>query len=100
MPLAAPNSGIRDNHSRGSVGDFLRQQLRPGADLDLVTAYFIRLIGQAVESITATFQQRLATGLQQNRQFVLPTEAEQPQPDSAFESVTWLVVLAPDPAGP
>jgi hypothetical protein len=32
--------GIRDNHSRGSVGDFLRLQLRPGADLDLVTAYF------------------------------------------------------------
>ena len=33
-------SGIRDNHSRGSVGDFLRQQLKAGADLDLVTAYF------------------------------------------------------------
>ena len=38
-PLSS-NSGIRDNHSRGSVGDFLRQQLKPGADLDLVTAYF------------------------------------------------------------
>lgn len=33
-------SGIRDNHTRGSVADFLRQQLAPGADLDLVTAYF------------------------------------------------------------
>jgi hypothetical protein len=33
-------SGIRDNHSRGSVGDFLREQLKPDADLDLVTAYF------------------------------------------------------------
>jgi phosphatidylserine/phosphatidylglycerophosphate/cardiolipin synthase-like enzyme len=33
-------SGIRDNHHRGSVADFLRQQLKPGADLDLVTAYF------------------------------------------------------------
>lgn len=33
-------SGIRDNHSRGSVADFLRQNLRPGAELDLVTAYF------------------------------------------------------------
>lgn len=40
MPQASSNSGIRDNHSRGSVGDFLRQQLKPGADLDLVTAYF------------------------------------------------------------
>jgi SNF2 family DNA or RNA helicase len=40
--MSAPvnNSGIRDNHKRGSVGDFLRQQLLPGADLDLVTAYF------------------------------------------------------------
>ena len=32
--------GIRDNHSRGSVGDFLRRHLKAGADLDLVTAYF------------------------------------------------------------
>lgn len=34
------HSGIRDNHARGTVGDFLREQLKPGADLDLVTAYF------------------------------------------------------------
>ena len=40
MPPAASISGIRDNHSRGSVGDFLRQELKAGADLDLVTAYF------------------------------------------------------------
>src|ERR1051325_4653350 len=33
-------SGLRDNANRGTVGDFLRQQLKPGADLDLVTAYF------------------------------------------------------------
>ncbi len=39
MPPAF-SSGIRDNHSRGSVGDFLRQELRTGADLDIVTAYF------------------------------------------------------------
>ena len=40
MPPATTTSGIRDNHSRGSVGDFLRGQLKAGADLDLVTAYF------------------------------------------------------------
>lgn len=34
------HSGIRDNHDRGKVGDFLREQLKPGSDLDLVTAYF------------------------------------------------------------
>ena len=33
-------SNIRDNHARGSVGDFLREQLQNGADLDIVTAYF------------------------------------------------------------
>lgn len=33
-------SGIRDNHQRGSVGDFLHAELRAGADLDIVTAYF------------------------------------------------------------
>ncbi len=85
MPTSDPKSGIRDNHSRGSVGDFLRQHLKAGADLDLVTA-----------SITATFQQSLADGLQGSRQFVLPTESEQPQLDSAFELVTWLVLLAPE----
>jgi hypothetical protein len=62
---------------------------------------YTRLIWSRPSSLSpATFQQRLATGLQQNRRFVLPTEGEQPQPDSAFELVTWLVVLAPDPAGP
>lgn len=40
MPPVIGNSGIRDNHSRGSVGEFLKQELKAGADLDLVTAYF------------------------------------------------------------
>lgn len=30
-------SGIRDNHHRGTVGDFLRGEQRPGADLGSVT---------------------------------------------------------------
>lgn len=33
-------SNLRDNHDRGTVADFLRTHLRPGADLDLVTACF------------------------------------------------------------
>lgn len=33
--------GIRDNTpQRGTVGDFLRSELKAGADLDIVTAYF------------------------------------------------------------
>ncbi len=37
-PLLA--SGIRDNYRRGTVGDYLRAKIRPGADLSIVSAYF------------------------------------------------------------
>jgi len=67
------------------------RQTEQGGDMGT----YSRLIGQAVESITATFQQRLAGGLQSSRQFVLPTLDEQPSPDSAFELVSWLVLIAP-----
>jgi len=33
-------SGIRDNHRRGNIGDFLRTKIRTGADLSFVSAYF------------------------------------------------------------
>lgn len=33
-------SGIRDNHHRGSVGEFLREHIRPDAHLSIVSAYF------------------------------------------------------------
>ncbi|MBU0679190.1 MAG: ATP-dependent helicase [Verrucomicrobia bacterium] len=33
-------SGIRDNHNRGAIGDFLKEKLRPEADLSFVSAYF------------------------------------------------------------
>lgn len=33
-------SGIRDNHTRGSVGDFLKTHILPGASLSIVSAYF------------------------------------------------------------
>lgn len=62
-----------------------------GADMRAYT----QLVGQAVSSITNAFQERLAAGLQGQRSFTLPTESEQPREDSAFELVTWLVVLAP-----
>ena len=34
------NSGIRDNYGRGSVGDFLRDQLQVGSTVSIVSAYF------------------------------------------------------------
>jgi SNF2 family DNA or RNA helicase len=40
MPSNAPDSGIRDNHKRGPVADFLRGKLRPGSHLSVVSAYF------------------------------------------------------------
>ena len=67
------------------------RQTEQGGDMRAYTG----LIERAVESITASYQQRLASGLQGNRQFVLPTTDEQPQSDSAFELVTWLVLLSP-----
>jgi hypothetical protein len=33
-------SGIRDNHKRGLVGDFLRKKIKPGSKLSFVSAYF------------------------------------------------------------
>ena len=33
-------SGIRDNHSRGQVGEFLKEQIKEGANLSIVSAYF------------------------------------------------------------
>lgn len=33
-------SGIRDNHRRGSVGDFLKQKIKEGSHLSVVSAYF------------------------------------------------------------
>src|SRR5579862_8900520 len=39
-PAVPANSGIRDNHHRGRVGDFLRERIRPDAALSFVSAYF------------------------------------------------------------
>ena len=34
------SAGLRDNHSRGSVADFLRETIREGSRLSIVSAYF------------------------------------------------------------
>lgn len=33
-------SGIRDNHNRGSVGEFLKDKIQAGSKLSFVSAYF------------------------------------------------------------
>jgi superfamily II DNA or RNA helicase len=42
--------GIRDNHHRGSVGEFLKQSLVPGANLSIVSAYFTIHAYQALKA--------------------------------------------------
>ena len=34
------DSGLRDNHSRGTVVEFLREKITVGSDLSIVSAYF------------------------------------------------------------
>src|ERR1017187_5376743 len=40
MPNPTTNSGIRDNHKRGVVADFLKAKIRSGSRLSVVSAYF------------------------------------------------------------
>jgi hypothetical protein len=67
MPNSVTNSGIRDNHKRGAVAD----------------------------SITKTFQKRIAAGLQTSRDFVIPNQQDQARKAIGFELITWLVIKAP-----
>jgi hypothetical protein len=38
--MAIPLSGLRDNHTRGSVAEFLNARIHPGSQLSIVSAYF------------------------------------------------------------
>jgi len=40
MPSSTGNSGIRDNHRRGNVADFLKAKVQTGSRLSVVSAYF------------------------------------------------------------
>src|ERR1039457_71175 len=40
MPNPTTNSGIRDNHKRGVVADFLKAKIHHGSRLSVVSAYF------------------------------------------------------------
>lgn len=40
MTLNPLPSGIRDNHRRGAVGDFLKEKIKTGSELSIVSAYF------------------------------------------------------------
>jgi SNF2 family DNA or RNA helicase len=40
MPTLPTNAGLRDNHRRGTVGDFLKGKIQDGSRLSVVSAYF------------------------------------------------------------
>src|SRR3974390_2485557 len=40
MPESVTSSGIRDNHNRGVVADFLKTKIKSGSRLSVVSAYF------------------------------------------------------------
>lgn len=40
MSYNMPMSGIRDNLNRGMVGDFLREKIKSGSTLSIMSAYF------------------------------------------------------------
>ena len=50
------------------------------------------LLQKAVDSLTATFRKRAASGLQSGRGFVLPDAKEQVHEKTDLELVTWLVI--------
>jgi len=45
-----PISGIRDNHQRGSVGDFLREKIQTDSALSIVSAYFTIYAFEALQN--------------------------------------------------
>ncbi len=84
MPNQTTASGIRDNHRRGVVADFLTARIYSGPRL---------LVGSA--SIARTFQKRVAAGRQSGRDFVIPDQQQQARETTEIELIIWLVVKAP-----
>ncbi|MGL4377176.1 MAG: helicase-related protein [Microcoleaceae cyanobacterium] len=49
-------SGIRDNHTRGCVSDFLISQIKPGSRLSIVSAYFTIYAFEALQEQLLTIE--------------------------------------------
>ena len=48
--MATLTSGIRDNHQRGTIGDFLQKKIKTHAELSIVSAYFTIYAFEALKS--------------------------------------------------
>jgi len=53
MPNPTGNSGIRDNHRRGVVADFLKAKIQSGSRLSVVSAYFTIYAYEALKDCLA-----------------------------------------------
>src|SRR5450631_529169 len=51
MPSPTINSGLRDNHTRGTVADFLRAKIQSNSNLSVVSAYFTIYAYDALKEI-------------------------------------------------
>jgi hypothetical protein len=51
MPTIPTNSGLRDNHTRGTVADFLHGKIQDGSRLSVVSAYFTIYAYDALKDI-------------------------------------------------
>jgi SNF2 family DNA or RNA helicase len=49
--MAPNNSGLRDNHTRGSVAEFLDEKVRAGSNLSVVSAYFTIYAFDALKAV-------------------------------------------------
>ncbi len=54
---------------------------------------YSNLLANVIRNLSGTFQQKLASGIQSSRSFVLPATSEQPTEGAQFELITWLVIL-------
>jgi SNF2 family DNA or RNA helicase len=64
------------------------QQTNYGHDM----GFYDNLVKKAISSLASTFKKRVSTGLQTERDFVIPTEVEQLRDDTDLDLVTWLVI--------
>ena len=55
--MASNTSGLRDNHSRGSVADFLKEKIHPDSKLSIVSAYFTIYAYEALRKQLDTIEQ-------------------------------------------
>lgn len=92
-------SSLRDNQKRGSVADYLAENIGEKSNLPFVSAYhgsdmrpYDALLQKSLAAIARSFQKRVATGMQSGRNYILPTQSEQARTEDDFERVTWVVI--------